>query len=85
MGAVLRRLALGFATLGCVAAAAAGRVRGAVATGVPPYGHIVVIVEENKDFAQIMDAFGIKEHLRRADDTADGVVPMTPLFATGGR
>ncbi|HEX3885851.1 MAG TPA: alkaline phosphatase family protein [Phenylobacterium sp.] len=31
------------------------------------------------------DVFGLKEHLRYAGDTADGVVPMTPLFQTGGR
>jgi hypothetical protein len=28
------------------------------------------------------DAFGIQEHLRHAGDEAQGVVPMTPLFAT---
>ena len=64
MVTVLRRIALGFATLGCLATAAAGRDRGTVATGVPPYSHIVVIVEENKDFAQIMNP-AVAPHIAR--------------------
>ena len=40
-----------------------------------PYNHYSLL-------RTIEDAFGVKEHLRRADDTADGVTSMTPLFAT---
>lgn len=40
-----------------------------------PYNHYSLL-------RTMEDAFGIKQHLRRADDTADGVVSMSPLFAT---
>ena len=40
-----------------------------------PYNHYSLL-------RTIEDAFGIRPHLRRADDTADGVVSMAPLFAT---
>ena len=43
-----------------------------------PYNHYSLL-------RTVEDAFRIKEHLRRAGDTAGGVVSMAPLFATGGR
>ena len=39
-----------------------------------PYSHYSLL-------RTIEDAFGIDEHLRHADDTADGVQPMVKLFA----
>ena len=40
-----------------------------------PYNHYSLL-------RTIEDAFGIAEHLRLADDSGDGVVSMSPLFAT---
>src|SRR5665213_3656923 len=38
-----------------LAMAAQADAAGAPLEGVPPYAHVVVIVEENKDYAQILD------------------------------
>ncbi len=43
-----------------------------------PYNHYSLL-------RTMEDAFGIKQHLRRAGDTAGGVVSMGPLFATSSR
>jgi len=40
-----------------------------------PYNHYSLL-------RTIEDAFGLKQHLGRAADVGQGVVPMTPLFAT---
>jgi hypothetical protein len=42
-----------------------------------PYNHYSLL-------RTLQDAFGIAEHLRHAGDTANGVRPMTALFATSG-
>jgi hypothetical protein len=42
-----------------------------------PYNHYSLL-------RTLEDAFGIDEHLRHAGDTANGVRPMTALFATSG-
>lgn len=41
-----------------------------------PYNHYSLL-------RSLEDAFGIADHLRHADDDANGVVAMTPLFAVG--
>lgn len=43
-----------------------------------PYNHYSLL-------RTMEDAFRIKKHLRRANDTAGGVVSMRPLFATAGQ
>ena len=43
-----------------------------------PYSHYSLL-------RTIEDAFGIREHLRHADDTAAGVQPMAALFAVAPR
>ncbi|MHB8529835.1 MAG: alkaline phosphatase family protein [Caulobacteraceae bacterium] len=44
-------------------------------TDATPYNHYSLL-------RTIEDAFGLREHLRHAADTAQGVAPMTRLFAT---
>ena len=49
-----RGLLMTVLAIGAAAAAAPRAVSGAASDGVPRYDHIVVIVEENKDYAQIL-------------------------------
>jgi hypothetical protein len=62
----------------------------ASAAPAPPYTHVFVIPEENKDYELIMDGRAAPDiaRLARTYGVAEnffGVVSMTPLFAVGGR
>jgi hypothetical protein len=59
-----------------------------LAAGAPPaqtvahYDHIIVIVEENKGYATVLDHGYAPNISRLAATYGAGVQPMTPLFAT---